>query len=77
MKTFALLAKDPTTKNKWRPLTDACQVVLKGTPTGQHWLPIGQEGCTWIEQGKRMKTPCAIHRRDACAPCISETQRGF
>ena len=41
-KDFALIAKDPTTKNKWWPLTDACQVVLKGTPTGQQWLPIEQ-----------------------------------
>ena len=41
-KDFALIAKDPTTKNKWWPLTDACQIVLKGTPTGQHWLPIEQ-----------------------------------
>jgi len=39
---FGLIANDPTTKNKWWPLTDACQVVLKGTPTGQHWLPIEQ-----------------------------------
>ena len=39
---FASIANDPTTKNKWWPLTDACQVILKGTPTGQHWLPIEQ-----------------------------------
>jgi len=41
-KDFAMIAKDPTTKNKWWPLTDACQVVLKGTPTGQQWLPVEQ-----------------------------------
>jgi len=41
-KDFALIAKDPTTKNKWWPLTDACQVVLRGTPSGQQWLPVEQ-----------------------------------
>ena len=30
-----------------------------------------------LETDYRMKTPCAIHRRDACAPCISKTQRDF
>ena len=39
---FARIAKDPTTRNKWWPLTDACQVVLKGTPPGQHWMPAEQ-----------------------------------
>lgn len=29
------------------------------------------------ETGFRMKTPCATHRRDAWAPCICGTQRGF
>ena len=37
-KDFAAIAKDPTTKLKWWPLTDACQFVLKGTPSGQQWL---------------------------------------
>ena len=41
-KDFALIAKDPTTNNKWWPLTDACQIVLPGTPTGEHWLPTEQ-----------------------------------
>jgi hypothetical protein len=30
-----------------------------------------------FETDYRMKTPCAIHRRDAGAPCISKTQRDF
>lgn len=34
---FASIAKDPTTKKKWWPLTDACQIRLPGTAGGQQW----------------------------------------
>jgi len=39
---FASIAKDPTTKNKWWPLTDACQIRLPGTPKGSQWLAMEQ-----------------------------------
>lgn len=39
---LASIANDPTTKNKWWPLTDACQIRLSGTPKGQQWLPAEQ-----------------------------------
>ncbi len=32
------IADDPTTKNKWWPITDACQKRLAGTPDGKHWF---------------------------------------
>ncbi|MEN9469033.1 MAG: hypothetical protein RL630_766 [Verrucomicrobiota bacterium] len=34
---FASIGKDPTTKDKWWPLTDACQIRLPGTPEGRQW----------------------------------------
>lgn len=34
---FASIAEDPTTHDKWWPLTDACQIRLPGTPTGEQW----------------------------------------
>lgn len=37
---FATIAKDAVTRDKWWPLTDACQQVLEGTPEGQQWLPL-------------------------------------
>jgi L-rhamnose mutarotase len=39
---IARIANDPTTKNKWWPLTDACQVRLPGTPEGNQWLGMEQ-----------------------------------
>ena len=39
---FASIARDPTTRDKWWPLTDACQIRLPGTPTGAHWRPMEQ-----------------------------------
>ena len=39
-KDFGSIALDPTTKNKWWPITDACQKVLPGTPEGEQWVPM-------------------------------------
>ena len=39
---FASIGKDPTTKNKWWPLTDACQIRLPGTPKGSQWRGMEQ-----------------------------------
>ena len=39
---FASIGNDPTTKNKWWPLTDACQIRLPGTPKGSQWLGMEQ-----------------------------------
>jgi len=39
---FAGMAKDPTIRDKWWPLTDACQIRLPGTPTNQQWLAMEQ-----------------------------------
>ena len=36
---LASIAEDPTTRDKWWPMTDECQIRLPGTPTGQQWLP--------------------------------------
>jgi len=33
---------DPTTKNKWWPITDAYQIRLPGTPKGSQWLGMEQ-----------------------------------
>lgn len=37
---LASIASDPTTRDRWWPLTDACQRVLDGTPEGEQWLPL-------------------------------------
>lgn len=37
---FARIANDETTREKWWPITDACQRVLDGTPAGTQWLPL-------------------------------------
>lgn len=42
VKDFAGIAKDPTTRDRWWPLTDACQTRIKGTPAGQQWKPLEQ-----------------------------------
>ena len=39
-KDFATIASDPTTRDRWWPLTDACQQRLPETPDGEQWLPI-------------------------------------
>lgn len=41
-KDFASIVADPTTRDEWWPLTDACQQVLDGTPAGEQWLPMEQ-----------------------------------
>jgi len=37
---FAKIAEDPTVKDKWWPLTDACQRRIPGTPEGEQWKAI-------------------------------------
>lgn len=37
---FASIAADPTTRDKWWPITDTCQHRLPGTPDGQQWRAI-------------------------------------
>ena len=39
-KDFASIAQDKTTKEKWWPITKACQKRLPGTPEGEQWLGI-------------------------------------
>lgn len=39
---FASIARDPTTRDKWWPLTDACQIRLPGTPAGAQWRGMEQ-----------------------------------
>ncbi len=39
-KDFASIGNDATTRDKWWPITDACQREIPGTPDGQQWLPI-------------------------------------
>ncbi len=41
-KDFAAMAKDPTTRDKWWPITDGCQERLPGTPKGEQWLSMEQ-----------------------------------
>jgi L-rhamnose mutarotase len=36
---FAIVANDRTTRDKWWPVTDDCQVRIPGTPEGEQWLP--------------------------------------
>jgi len=37
-KDFASIGLDKTTKEKWWPITDACQKRMPGTPEGKQWL---------------------------------------
>ena len=37
---FASMASDPTTRDKWWPITDACQNIIDGTPEDQQWMPL-------------------------------------
>jgi L-rhamnose mutarotase len=39
---FRSIAEDPTTRDRWWPLTDACQIRLPGTPAGEQWRPLEQ-----------------------------------
>lgn len=39
---FAKMGEDATTREKWWPITDACQKVLEGTPKGQQWMSLEQ-----------------------------------
>jgi L-rhamnose mutarotase len=39
---FAAIAEDPATRDKWWPITDACQIRLPGTPAGAQWLDLEQ-----------------------------------
>ena len=39
-KDFAAMASDPTTRDQWWPITDACQQIIDGTPDGQQWMPL-------------------------------------
>lgn len=41
-KDFASIAEDPVTRDKWWPLTDACQIRLPGTPAGEQWRALEQ-----------------------------------
>jgi|GEM_PF-1128317 len=41
-KDFGSIGKDPTTRDKWWPITDACQIRLPGTPAGEQWRPMEQ-----------------------------------
>lgn len=41
-KDFGSIALDPVTRDKWWPLTDACQIRLPGTAAGEQWRPLEQ-----------------------------------
>ncbi|MCU0791584.1 MAG: L-rhamnose mutarotase [Opitutaceae bacterium] len=41
-KDFGSIALDPVTRDKWWPLTDACQIRLPGTAAGAQWRPMEQ-----------------------------------
>lgn len=41
-KDFGSIALDPVTRDKWWPITDACQIRLPGTPAGEQWRPMEQ-----------------------------------
>jgi len=34
------IKNDPTTRDKWWPITDGCQIRLPGTPEGQQWTSL-------------------------------------
>jgi L-rhamnose mutarotase len=34
---FALAGEDPTTRDKWWPLTDGCMLGVAGRPRGEEW----------------------------------------
>lgn len=37
---LASIKEDPTTRDMWWPITDACQLRLPGTPDSQQWMPL-------------------------------------
>jgi L-rhamnose mutarotase len=37
---LAGIANDPTTRDRWWPITDLCQLRLQNTPPGEQWLPL-------------------------------------
>jgi L-rhamnose mutarotase len=39
---FGSIGQDATTRDKWWPLTDACQIRLPGTPAGEQWRSMEQ-----------------------------------
>ncbi|MCF7955567.1 MAG: L-rhamnose mutarotase [Phycisphaerae bacterium] len=39
-KDFAQLKENPTIRDKWWPITDACQKRLPDAPKGEQWKPI-------------------------------------
>jgi|TARA_B100000959_G_scaffold202462_1_gene211938 L-rhamnose mutarotase len=39
---MATIADDPSTRDKWWPLTDPCQIRIPGTPKGDQWLSMEQ-----------------------------------
>jgi L-rhamnose mutarotase len=41
-KDFGSIGKDPTTRDKWWPITDACQIRLPGTPASEQWRAMEQ-----------------------------------
>lgn len=41
-KDFGTVAADPVTRDKWWPITDACQIRLPGTPEGAQWRSMEQ-----------------------------------
>jgi L-rhamnose mutarotase len=41
-KDFGSIGQDATTRDKWWPITDACQIRLPGTPAGEQWRAMEQ-----------------------------------
>ncbi len=39
---MASIAEDETTRDKWWPITDACQQRIPGTPEGAQWMGMEQ-----------------------------------
>lgn len=39
---MASIADDPTTRDKWWPITDNCQRRIPGTPEGSQWMGLEQ-----------------------------------
>lgn len=37
---LARIASDPTTRDRWWPITELCQYRIDGTPPGEQWLPL-------------------------------------
>jgi len=39
-KDFASISEDPTTRDRWWPITNTCQQVIPGTLEGERWLSL-------------------------------------